>query len=322
MQLHQQSELQRLQNDVLKRQVDELKSLLSDVKDSMSKFPVPAKEPERMLVLNNGGFMQLDSNDMAYEILQRCCMDATNKYGVPSCFNFIGGQKQYIAAGYMPASSMPAGSTHADQKIALDLCGIDTPRKASFCQHTVMKDAPLVFEGLHNHPAPAEMTDLGAAAAVDPTLGAFLEKMAASDTPYPSSDNGDDFKLKVLMEFFKGVQSSPERAFYAGVPVRVHGQAVGSFCILGPKKPQEWDDKGDVLWLEQQALKAAHSLEKQVEMKRFQHAQQAMMTQMMQMQQQMMAGMMPGGGVGSSSMPSPTPWSMPRQMPSGFTPLT
>ena len=177
---------------------------------------------------------------------------------------------------------------------------------------------------MHNHPAPAEMSDLGSAAAVDPVLGGFLEQMAASE-PFAKGGDDDDFKMKVLMDFFQSVMSSPESAFYAGVPVRVDGQAVGSFCMFGPKKPSTWSD-AEVVWLEKQALRAAHSLEKQLEMKRFQHAQQAMMAQMMQMQQQMMAGMMPPGGgmmMGGGMPAAPTPMNSPAAMtmPSAFSPM-
>jgi len=55
MKVQQQAELQKLQNEVLKQQVDELKTMLSEVKDCMTKFPVPPREPERLLLAQTGG---------------------------------------------------------------------------------------------------------------------------------------------------------------------------------------------------------------------------------------------------------------------------
>lgn len=139
MQLQQQNELQRLQNDMLKRQVDELKNMLGEVKDCMSKFPVPAKEPERMLVMNTGGLMHMTEHDAAFDTLQSICVDVTVRYGITSFFNMIGDMKQYTAAGYMPADAIPKvksdgiGTTMSQQNgqshMAINLCHLSIPRK-------------------------------------------------------------------------------------------------------------------------------------------------------------------------------------------------
>ena len=302
VQLQQQSELQRLQNDILKQQVDELKSMLSDVKNSMTKFPVPAKEPERMLVVNTGGMMTLDEKDAAFETLQHICVQVTLKYGLPSYVNIVGNRTQYTAAGYMPATAIPAGvktQSNADgsgEQTALNLCHLTIPRKVSVCQHVVSTEKPLVFEGLHNHPAPADDCDFEVAARVDDDLRSFLDSMAshtgqATHSSSASEEEARQFKMQVVFNFLQEVQKHPETYFYAGVPIKVGGQSVGSLCILGTKKPPSWID-ADVIWLENMAEKVVVALERQLESNKRKNAQKAMMEQMMQMQMQMQMQMM------------------------------
>ena len=48
MEVQASAQLQQLQNDFLKSKVDELKSMLSEVKDCMTKFPTAVREPERL----------------------------------------------------------------------------------------------------------------------------------------------------------------------------------------------------------------------------------------------------------------------------------
>ena len=262
-QLQQQSELQRLQNEVLKRQVDELKSMLSDVKDCMSKFPMPAREPERMVVVNNGGFLNMNEKDIAYETLQSICMEATKKFGLTTFMNMIGGSKQYVAAGYMPSECAPPMSLGEGSGVALNLCSLSTPRKISVCQHVVHKESPVVFEGLANHPCPTGVEDLAAASKVDTELANFLVQMQNNEG-FDTKDEGDELKMKIAIDFFNNAMSHPDTFFYAGVPLRVSGQVVGSFCLLGVEKPKNWKEE-DIKSLESWASKASQALERQQE---------------------------------------------------------
>ena len=136
------------------------------------------------------------------------------------------------------------------QEMAVNICGIDTPRKVSVCQHVIAKNEPVVFEGLNNHPAPAPVEDLAAAARVDPELASFLTALQAS-TGFEKrpTDTDDELKNKIVLDFFTKVMSSPESAFYCGVPVRVQGQVVASFCMLAAAKPAAWND-ADVSFME------------------------------------------------------------------------
>ena len=64
------------QGEILKRQVDELKGMLSEVKGYFTKFPMPPREPERMLVMNNGGFMNMS----LFEKFSSSCEDRGRHY--------------------------------------------------------------------------------------------------------------------------------------------------------------------------------------------------------------------------------------------------
>ena len=50
-------------SQILEQQVTELKAMVSEVRNCMRMFPVPAKEPERMLVINEGDFLNIRPED-------------------------------------------------------------------------------------------------------------------------------------------------------------------------------------------------------------------------------------------------------------------
>ena len=56
--------------------------MVSEVRDCMRMFPVPAKEPERMLVINEGDFLNIRPEDSAFEALQRLTKRASLKWGI------------------------------------------------------------------------------------------------------------------------------------------------------------------------------------------------------------------------------------------------
>lgn len=253
----------------------------------------------------------MTEKDMAFETLQSLCMEATKKFGIAAFVNIIGGQKQYVAAGFMPSEVAPPMSIAEGSGMALNVCKISTPRKVSVCQHVVHQANPIVFEGLQNHPCPAAMEDLAAASKVDDELAGFLSQMQNNDG-YSTQGEGDAFKMKVAMDFFNEAMSSPDTFFYAGIPIRVDGQAVGSFCLLGASKPTDWKD-GDITYLENLAMKASLALERQSAANMRAKAQEAMMTQMMQMQMQMMQQMQQNSP-GATQMPMMMPMMMPTPM--------
>jgi len=142
MKLQMEAELSRLQGDILKRQVEELKGMLSEVKGYFQKFPMPPKEPERMLVMNNGGFMRMTDGDHAFETLTDICKEATIKWGAMSAVNMIGDLKQYTVALCYPIPADTGTICHTITRPGDDTCafnlglvhGTEVPRKITACQ--------------------------------------------------------------------------------------------------------------------------------------------------------------------------------------------
>ena len=114
--MERQSELQRMHNVNLERQVGELKSMLSDIKGAMSMFPVPAKEPERMEVLGAGGFMSPDTfkDTKVQRALQDLANEASSRWSAMAMINLIGGSRQLSTACALPVAKGQVGGIGAD----------------------------------------------------------------------------------------------------------------------------------------------------------------------------------------------------------------
>jgi len=266
--------LQQLQNDFLKRQVDELKGLLGEVKNAFQKFPMPAKEPERMLVMNDGGFMNMKDTDAAASTLRDIAREGVLKMNCLVTFNMIGDFKQYSAAAYVPVDDSGDGNV-------IDISGMTCPRKMSTCQHVVAHEKALTFEGLQNAPAggPVGVEDLQAVSKVDTEVAKMLENMQASGGQFDvftgASKEGRSEEEEANMKnmgakMFESFFAQPDKFFYSGVPIVVDGQVMGSFCIVSPTKPANFDPD----YMEAQAKKAAAALELQLEINRKNEAQQ------------------------------------------------
>ena len=281
--------------------------MLSDVKDCMQKFPMPPKEPDRMLVMNTGGFMQLDQRDTSFQVLQDIARECTLKWRVAAFFNFIGDLKQYTAVGYLPEHPDDADRP---VEMALDLCALEVPRKITMCQFVVNEEKPIVMDGIKDHPAPAAQEDLMAASKTDPVLADFLGKLQNDVNVFQNTPNDEKTK-EIAEDFLKRCTHNPEGYFYAGAPLVVDGQTCGTLCLIGAHKPKNFEGMDELL---AHAKKASSALEKQHHSKKVMNGQMAMMQQMqmqqMQMMQQMMAqqqqaamgGMPAMGGVGGMGM--------------------
>ena len=192
--MERQSELQRMHNVNLERQVGELKSMLSDIKGAMSMFPVPAKEPERMEVLGAGGFMSPDTfkDTKVQRALQDLANEASARWSAMAMINLIGGSRQLSTACALPVAKGQVGGHDVPEAVELqqlpgNMCGLWCPRKATPCQHVVNSEKPLVFSGAGSDPrAPKFATpdELQLAAKVDPDVKLFLDKMAESKFPH------------------------------------------------------------------------------------------------------------------------------------------
>jgi len=211
--------------------------MLCEVKGYFQKFPVPPQEPERMLVMNNGGFMSMDAKDPAHETLQQLCRDATLRWGTMSAVNMIGGLKQYTAAGCIPVAG-ENGEAHAIDSAEGDACGRgghlnvlelggnECPRKISMCQHVAARGKPLMVNGMADMAKEgfAVPSDMAAAAKVDPEMAKFVELMTNGGAAFPDPNAGPE------MDYAAKCLASPTM-FYSGVPVFVEGKVMGSFCL-------------------------------------------------------------------------------------------
>jgi hypothetical protein len=285
MQSHE-SELQRMRNEVLEQQVKELKAMVSDVRNCMKLFPVPAKEPERMVVMSQGNFLHISPSDDAFEELQRVTKEASLRWGLAAFVNMVGGKKQFTAAGFMPQfvtkreEQSPKSKTTGDQlnlisddKLAVDLCGLVIPRKMTNCQHVVHDEKPLVYEGLKAARVEfAKPEELQVASTVDPVLADFLESMANNPSMLANEHGsvGREKAMEIASEYLQMSNSSPESVFYAGVPVTVGGVVVASFCLFGPRAPDKGFGDTDLAEMEEMSERASKALQRQLDKNRIQ----------------------------------------------------
>ena len=128
----------------------------------------------------------------------------------------------------------------------------------------------------------ARPNELVAASKVDPQVREFLTKMSEGNPfSHARGSEGREEAMKIALEMYQEFLGAEETMFYAGVPIFVEGQVVGSFCMLGPRKPDGFED-AHVADMKAQAARASTSLTSQLQHKRTQAAQQQMMQQMMQ----------------------------------------
>ena len=255
IQMQKETELAKLQAEIMKRQLDEMKGMLRDVKGYFEKFPTPPQEPERMLVMNHGGFMHLQPQTPAFETLQDICRAATRRWGVGSNVNMIGHLKQASVAGCFPkasdaatpgafalgdAAAQPAAANASQGEevcvfaAAADMHGFSAPRKFSVCQHVTARSKPLLLDGVDDimQQGFATPEDWGVAAKHDAEMGKLIGVLpsianhtsAAELVPDPATvmqpvlmDGGAS---QAQSDWMVSVFTSPSM-FYSGVPVIV-----------------------------------------------------------------------------------------------------
>ena len=300
MKVQQQAELQKLQNEVLKRQVDELKSMLTDVKDCMTKFPMPPREPERLLIVNNGGLLDIRKEDSAQKIMDNACKEILDRWGLASAINIADIQTLECKGGYF-LTDWDAFASQDSEKImscATNMCGFSCARRASPCAHVIASEDTICYAGVNQMPSslqhkPEEAMKL---AENDPALMKQLQTINTGGNIFTNCsglDASPEEKEKLQNSLFAYMMS--DTTFYCGCPIKCEGITVVSLCCFGVTAPKGWCDK-DVRAVEDIAAKVGAALEKEAQAKKFQNAQQVMMMSMMAMQQQAMmggAGMMP-----------------------------
>ena len=219
MKVQQQAELQKLQNEVLKRQVDELKSMLTDVKDCMTKFPMPPREPERLLIVNNGGFTNLSAEDVVQQKCKDVCMEAVKKWNTICMVNIIDEFTQISSCGFMPPSvannlegKAPGDGSPGSEpiEVAIDLCGIAIPRKAGMCQHVIAHEEPMLYlntqgKGADDHlPPETTVDDLRQASKTDAKMKEFLARVEANENIFETRKDGMDERTMQILQTYMG----------------------------------------------------------------------------------------------------------------------
>ena len=284
--------------------MDELKSMLSDVKDCMTKFLMPPREPERLLIVNNGGFTNLSAEDVVQQKCKDVCMEAVKKWNTICMVNIIDEFTQISSCGFMPPSvannlegKAPNGSPGSEPiEVAIDLCGIAIPRKAGMCQHVIAHEEPMLYlntqgKGGDDHlPPETTVDDLRQTSKTDAKMKEFLARVEANENIFETRKDGMDERTMQILQTYMGELMNGGDFFYSGVPINVQGRSIGAFCLMGTRKPENFGE-ADLEVQKAISTRVEVALEQHLQMKQAQ-AQQAMMMglQMMQMKQQQQGG--------------------------------
>ena len=323
MQLQKENEEQRMQAEVLQTQVGELKDMLSELKNAMQLFPTPAAEPKRLAVMNQGGFLDVapaDGGDDVFQVMQAACEAAGKRWEVLSIVQLVGQRKNVTGAGYVPPSFAAGPLAVATEAAAAgggpsacpgeDLCGLSMPRKASMCQHVVKSGVGLQMVGRSDGPELAAPEQLAVAARTDPVVEQFLadlgNAMAGGAPAIWQQREGGQAAANTLFSTVFLQLLGPEFAdtlLYAGTPLRVEGQTMGTLCCLAPRPPEGGVDMAELAKL---ARPIEAALERRLARKRQEAANAAMMQQLQQMQAMQMQQMqMQMASLGQQMLASP-----------------
>ena len=323
MQLQKENEEQRMQAEVLQTQVGELKDMLSELKNAMQLFPTPAAEPKRLAVMNQGGFLDVapaDGGDDVFQVMQAACEAAGKRWEVLSIVQLVGQRKNVTGAGYVPPSFAAGPLAVATEAAAAgggpsacpgeDLCGLSMPRKASMCQHVVKSGVGLQMVGRSDGPELAAPEQLAVAARTDPVVEQFLadlgNAMAGGAPAIWQQREGGQAAANTLFSTVFLQLLGPEFAdtlLYAGTPLRVEGQTMGTLCCLAPRPPEGGVDMAELAEL---ARPIEAALERRLARKRQEAANAAMMQQLQQMQAMQMQQMqMQMASLGQQMLASP-----------------
>ena len=161
-----------------------------------------------MLVMQEGGFMGMGAESASFDTLRAIARECTVRWGVAAFFNFIGDFEQYTAVGYMP-EERPEGHADRPVEMAIDLCGLRTPRKVSMCQFVINAEKPILMDGIKDHPAPAAQEDLMAASKTDPVLADFLGKLQSNVNVFQNTPNDEKTK-EIAEDFLMRCTANPE----------------------------------------------------------------------------------------------------------------
>ena len=175
------------------------------------------------------------------------------------------------------------------------------------CQHVVKSGVGLQTVGRSDGPELAAPEQLAVAARTDPVVGQFLADLGnamAGGAPaiWQQREGGQAAANSLISAVFLQLLG-PEFAdtlLYAGTPLRVEGQTMGTLCCLAPRPPEGGVDMAELAEL---ARPIEAALERRLARKRQAAANAAMMQQLQQMQaMQMQAMQMQMAGLGQQML--------------------
>jgi len=113
--LQKEAEISRLRNELLERQVGDLRGLLGDIKDMMAKFPVPPSEPERLLQVHETGVMGMTKEAASYDQLEALAFETFERFNGEAIvgWNFLGEDKSFMPVMIGPNADIPEGGVES-----------------------------------------------------------------------------------------------------------------------------------------------------------------------------------------------------------------
>ncbi len=226
---------------MLKRQVDELKSMLSDVKDAMVKFPQPPREPERLLLCQSGGLLDIGKEDSAHRVMSEACKEVIERWGVAALINIAGDYTLECKGGYFP-TDVAAWTSQDGQKIlsqSADLCGFKCAKRTSPCAHVIANEGTVWYSGANDKPAalnhqPEEVARL---ASTDPALAQQMQLMQSGGNFFSSLDVDDATKQKLQVRTSPSLHTpAVDLIFHARTCTHTHSlSALCSLSFLGER---------------------------------------------------------------------------------------
>ena len=272
----QQRELVEMQNKVLMEQVAQMQQMMAQqqmtMQSFMQKFPQPADEAERRLVLLKKRLMDADRSefhkvdDVVYNLLISGALG-------PDCkcvmFNVIGESEQ---RGLSLCLALDDGSVLGSDDLPAAFVGETTPRKASMCQyivatgeyacHTKANSQCFAFDimrkGIHlMKKDPEAHAAIEAVKAIDPKYNEMMSGMAVMNSVMASEEDLEELPAmrriytKMQRHMINGAISaaasttnmgkllqwmmttmSDENTTYLGAPVKCEGRTMGSLCTI------------------------------------------------------------------------------------------
>ena len=263
-----QSEEARAQSDVMSKQIDKLTTMMSVlmklraggddaspqalaeqttgdvVEEVMQMMPIPDNEVERIeqmrdLGMDADGITGDDISDLVeHDDLNALIDDAKREFGVAGSFiGALNGDEQTMLVHKCDTRSGDVAS----------LSGMSCPREFTACQHVIARDDVVQLNGTDGVNCDVangktlpfiSMNDIGSLAETGlPSFSKFAYQMGKMAPDKPEEvwieQHGRQIKnkeMRGLMEFFE-----EKNSHYTGVPIRVNGKAVATFCMIDRK---------------------------------------------------------------------------------------